>query len=111
MTAPRALPLRPAAEGVRIALRVTPNAARDAIEGIEERPGAGAQLRIRVRAQPDRGKANAAVIALLAKAWSMPRSAFSILAGETARDKILLVSGEPETLATALTHWFGAHLP
>jgi hypothetical protein len=103
------LPFRSAEGGVAVALRVTPNAARDAIEGVETRPGAGPQLRIRVRAVPDKGKANRAVIALLAEAWDLPLGTLSIVTGETARDKMLHVAGPPDRLRSALTNWFEAH--
>src|SRR5262249_45215598 len=99
------------ADGLHVALRVTPNAARDAIEGVEERPGAGAQLRIRVRAVPDKGKANDAVIALLAKAWHLPAGQLTIISGKTSRDKVLLIEGVPGALAAQLTSWLEAHQP
>jgi uncharacterized protein (TIGR00251 family) len=100
---------QPVARGLKVALRVTPNAARDRIDGVETRPGAGPQLRIRVRAVPDKGKANNAVIALLAETWDLPKSAFSIVAGETARDKTLLIDGAPEQLTALLAPWLEAH--
>ena len=104
-------PIHRTERGLKVALRVTPNAAKDGIDGIEARPGAGLQLRIRVRAVPDKGKANSAVIALLAKAWDLPRSALSIVAGETGRDKMLLIAGPADRLAAALTTWFEVHHP
>lgn len=68
-------------------LRVTPNAGRDAIEGFETLADGTEVLRIRVSAVPDKGKANSAVIALLAKALHVPKSSLSITSGETARLK------------------------
>lgn len=75
-------------------LRVTPNAGRDAIEGFESLADGTEVLRIRVSAVPDKGKANAAVIALLAKTLRLPKSAFAITAGETARLKTLRIDAE-----------------
>jgi uncharacterized protein YggU (UPF0235/DUF167 family) len=72
-------------------LRVTPNAGRDAIEGFETLADDTEVLRVRVAAVPDRGKANAAVIALLAKALHLPKSALTITAGETARLKTVRI--------------------
>jgi uncharacterized protein YggU (UPF0235/DUF167 family) len=83
-------------------LRVTPNAGRDAIEGIEQRHDGGAVLRVRVKAVPDKGKANAGVIALLAKALDVPKSSISIAAGETARLKTVVVVGDGVSLAERL---------
>ena len=95
-------------DGARLALRVTPNAARSAIEGVETRPGAGAQLRLRVHAAPEKGKANRAALALLAEALGAPASSFCVMAGETARDKIVLWRGDPAQCAAALSAWLEA---
>jgi len=76
---------------VDILLRVTPNASRDAIEGVEIRDDGQARLRVRVTAQPEKGKANKALIALVSKALRLPKSAFSVIAGETARDKTVRI--------------------
>lgn len=89
-------------DGVRLHLRVTPNASADRIEGTEQRDDGSAVLRVRVTAVPDKGKANAAVIALLAKALGVPKSAVTVVAGETARLKTLHVSGDPASLVQAL---------
>ena len=69
----------------RIALRVTPNAKMEAIS-IE-----GGQLKIRVTVVPEDGKANKAVIALLAKALRVSKSSVTIVHGETARDKLVRI--------------------
>ena len=50
-------------------------------------------MRVRVTAQPEKGKANKAVTALLAKALRLPKSSFAVIAGETARDKTIRVDG------------------
>jgi uncharacterized protein YggU (UPF0235/DUF167 family) len=56
--------------------------------------GAGVQrcLKIRVRAAPEKGRANAAVEALLAKALQLPKSAVSVEKGETSRIKTVRIS-------------------
>ena len=51
----------------------------------------GAALNVRVRALPEDGAANRAVIATLAKALKLPKSDFSVLSGETSRSKTLLL--------------------
>ena len=89
-------------QGLSLFVRVTPHSGRDAIEGIEVRDDGSAVLRVRVKAVPDKGKANAAVIALLAKALGVPRSAITISSGDTARLKTLAVVGDGPALAAAL---------
>jgi uncharacterized protein YggU (UPF0235/DUF167 family) len=59
-------------------------------------------LRVRVSAVPDKGKANAAVVALLAKALGVPKSAVSVVSGETARIKTVTVIGDGVALVEAL---------
>ena len=89
--------------GLSLFVRVTPNAGRDAIEGIALRDDGTATLRVRVSAVPDKGKANAAVIALLAKALGVPKSSITVTSGETSRMKTLAVVGDGATLIAALS--------
>ena len=89
--------------GLSLFVRVTPNAGRDAIEGIALRDDGTATLRVRVSAVPDKGKANAAVIALLAKALGVPKSSITVTSGETSRMKTLAVVGDGPTLIAALS--------
>ena len=59
-------------------------------------------LRLRVAAVPDKGKANAAVVALLAKALDVPKSAIAVTSGETARFKTVRIASDPGALVAAL---------
>ena len=77
-------------------LRVTPNAGRDLIEGFETLADGIEVLRIRVSAVPDKGKANAAVLALLAKTLRLPKSALTLVSGETARIKTVRIDAEAD---------------
>jgi len=95
-------PYRLTPEGLVLQVRVTPNANADRIEGVEMRDDGNVVLRVRVRAVPDKGKANAAVVALLAKALGIPKSALQLTSGETSRFKTLRLSGDPAALAAAI---------
>ena len=88
--------------GLSLFVRVTPHAGRDAIAGVEQRDDGSAVLRLRVKAVPDKGQANAAVIALLARALDRPRSSISVTRGQTARLKTLAIVGDGPALAAAL---------
>jgi uncharacterized protein (TIGR00251 family) len=101
------LPWRAVPGGIELFVRVTPNAGADRIEGLEVRDDGRTVLRIRVAAPPDKGRANAAVIALLAKALGPPKSAIALTAGETARLKTLAISGEADEIARRLTAIIG----
>ncbi|HWV00045.1 MAG TPA: DUF167 family protein [Devosia sp.] len=97
-----AAPYRLVPSGVTLSLRVTPNAGSDRIEGRELRADGDAVLRLRVAAVPDKGKANAAAVALLAKALGVPKSAIRLVAGETARSKVVEIAGDGPSLAARL---------
>ena len=88
-------PFRRAATGVTLRIRVTPNAGADRIEGLEVRDDGDTVLKLRVAAVPDKGKANAAAIALLAKALGVPKSGVTLVAGDTSRLKTLAIAGDP----------------
>lgn len=69
----------------RLAVRVTPGAREDAL-AID-----GGKLMARVRAVPDGGKANAAVLALIADALGVAPSRLELLRGGTSREKLVCI--------------------
>ncbi len=83
--------------GARVFLRVTPNASKNEITGEwrgEETPsGANIRLAVKVTAPPDKGKANAAIVKLLAKHFGVSKSSVTITAGETSRLKTAEIKG------------------
>jgi|SRR5689334_51264 uncharacterized protein len=97
-----AAPWSPVAGGVNLVVRLTPRGGRDAIDGIEILSDGRAVLKVRVRAAPSEGEANAALIKLIAKTASVPPSAVSLAGGATARIKRLSISGDGPTLVAAL---------
>lgn len=92
--------LRRTSGGVTLQLRVQPRARRLALDVTAE-----GGLKAAVTAAPEDGKANAAVIALLAQAWRLPKSTFEIVRGGTAREKTLMVAGDPAVLADRIAEW------
>lgn len=97
-----ARPWRRTAEGVALEVRLTPKAGADALGGVREAAPGRPCLLARVTAPPAAGAANAALIALLAKALGVPKSAVTLTAGETSRLKRLHIAGDPERLEAAL---------
>jgi len=75
-------------EGILLPVKVSPRSAKNAIAGWE-----GEELKVRLNAAPEKGEANEALIAFLAKSWKLPKSAFSIHSGETSRHKKILIRG------------------
>ena len=102
MLATDTLPFEAAADG----LRVQPGASREAVEGPVALPDGGIALAARVCAPPEAGKANAALVKLLAKTWKLPKSAITIVAGHGHRHKTLLIAGDPAGLEARLGDWF-----
>lgn len=88
-------------DGLVILVKLTPKAAREAI-GPWVRDSQGQPvLKAAVTAVPERGKANAALIAMIAKTWGLPKSSVIILRGDTDRNKMLLLKGISELPAKA----------
>jgi uncharacterized protein len=69
-------------------LKVIPGAAKPAIVGWLDN-----QLKLRVNAPPEKGKANEAVIALLTTVLDIPRSQIEITRGHTSQRKTVMISG------------------
>jgi uncharacterized protein len=72
----------------RLRLRVVPGSSRAEIVGRH-----GDAWKIRVTAAPEQGRANDAVLRLLADALSLPRDALTIVSGHGGRDKIVELTG------------------
>ncbi|MCL4679060.1 MAG: DUF167 domain-containing protein [Alphaproteobacteria bacterium] len=77
----------------RITVKLTPGAKTNAVAGWETDAAGERFLRVSVTAAPEKGKANAALIKLLAKHWEIPKSAIEIVRGETSRVKVIEVEG------------------
>ena len=71
-------------------MRVTPGAREDGLT-IE-----GGKLMVRVRAVPDRGKANVAVLAMIAKALGVAPSRLELLRGGISREKLVSIPLQPQ---------------
>ncbi len=102
MATPASQPFSPRADGVTLTVRLTPKAGRARIDGVRATPG-GTALAIAVTAPPEDGKANAALIALLAKALHLPKSALHLTHGGKSRNKTVTIDGAPEELMSKLT--------
>ncbi len=88
------LAVRRDGDRVSFIIRVMPRASANVVKGVRE----GAFL-VRVTAPPVEGKANDAVVALLAKALGVPRGAVRVERGAAARTKRVTV---PHGVAAAL---------
>ena len=91
-----------------VTVRLTPKGGRDAIDGIERLADGRSVLKVRVRAAPSDGEANAALVRLMAKALGVASRDVTLVAGATARIKRLEVAGAGPALAAALAGIVGA---
>ena len=82
---------RPGGSRFAFHVRVTPRGGRDSVERWEHGADGREYLKIRVSVPPEDGKANARLIALLADALELPKSAIEIVAGKAARLKTVTV--------------------
>jgi uncharacterized protein (TIGR00251 family) len=94
-----------------VAVRLTPKASRSQIGGVVETAAGGAALKVAVTAPPQDGKANAAMVKMLAKEWRVPKSSIAITAGAGDRNKTLIVTaaGNSEDLLRRLNQWMERH--
>ncbi len=92
---------RELADGVAIAVKVTPRSRHPGLAGVAA-DAETARLRIGVREAAEDGRANRAACASLAAALGIPPGAVSVSAGATNRRKTLRVIGEPALLAARL---------
>jgi len=89
-------------DGVRVAIRLTPRGRGDRVEGVVRSPDGAAVLQVSVTAPPVDGRANDALLKLLAKEWGVPRRDLAIVSGPKNRNKIVHVAGEPKVVMKRL---------
>ena len=82
------IPIRDTPSGATFQVKVHPRARKNAITG-----EVGDALKVGLTAPPVEGRANEACIVFLAEVLNVPRSSVTIAAGESSRNKVILVSG------------------
>ena len=93
-----AKPWRAAKGGLVLQVRLTPKSSRDAVQGLKDAPD-GLRLGVTVRAIPDKGEANAALIAVLAKWLGLPKDRLDLAAGSKSRSKSVAIAGDATEIA------------
>jgi uncharacterized protein (TIGR00251 family) len=93
-------PYRVRPDGIVLAVRLTPRASRDGIDGLKE-----GRIQARVRAVPEDGRANAALVELVADEIGVPKSTIEVTAGHIARLKTLHIKGDAAALEARVTAW------
>lgn len=98
-------PFSPVPGGLRVAVRLTPKASRDRIQGVVLDADGQAVVKVQVTTIPEDGKANQALIKLLSKQWRVAKTQMEIIQGATDRRKLILISGDGAELADRLDQW------
>ncbi len=88
------------ADGLRLRVRLTPKASRDAVGRLERLADGAEVLIVHVRAAPTEGAANTALTRLLADVLDVAKSKVELVSGHTARIKTLKITGDGSALAT-----------
>lgn len=78
----------------RLSLKVVPGASRDEIAGEH-----GEAIRVKLRAPPVDGRANAALLEFLARRLGVRPAALSIVSGDTSRHKVVSIAGLTRDIA------------
>lgn len=89
---------RPTASGFALTVHLTPNASLDALVGEAIDAEGGAVLKARVRAVPEKGKANAALVKLLAKRLGLGKTRLNVTKGKTSRVKTVEIECDPDEI-------------
>ena len=93
-----ATPFARVAGGLSVSVRLQPKAYANRIGPVVADADGGAVLKVAVNQPPVEGKANKALIKLLAKSWGLPKTAISVKKGASGRLKTLFNEGDPERL-------------
>ena len=98
-------PFGKSARGALVAVRLTPKSSVNAIRGIARGADGTAHLKVAVTAAPEGGKANAALLKLLAKTWKLPKTSLTVASGATSRHKVVQIAGDPADICELLEDW------
>jgi uncharacterized protein (TIGR00251 family) len=98
---PIEIPASGTAEGIVLQVRLTPKSSVSRVAGVETRE-VRPVVKVQVTAPPEDGKANAAVIEVLAGWLRVPRSSMAVVSGHKSRLKSIAVSGDAHRLLEKL---------
>jgi uncharacterized protein (TIGR00251 family) len=95
-------PLTPARNGLCVAIHLTPRAKVGRVLGVAATADGKRVVRASVAAPPADGRANEAMLQLLARIWQLSRRDLAIVVGAAGRRKTVSVAGDPQDLSDRL---------
>ena len=93
------------AQGLNVRVRLQPAGRADQVQGLTEDADGQMALKVSVTQAPEGGKANAALIKLLAKEWRVAKTTLEVVKGLTSRSKVLRIAGDADDLSACVTAW------
>ena len=104
------LPWSSAAGGLRLRVRLQPGARAERVMGLVDEADGTKALKIAVTAPAEKGRANDALLRLLAKILHLPPSALGVVLGASDRRKVVSIAGDPAALLPRLSEELGPWL-
>ncbi len=98
-------PLTKTDKGIILNVRLAPKSSKNSINKIEEDADGNGVIKISVTTVPEKGKANKALIDLLSKELKIPKKSFSIISGETDKNKKILIDSDINYLEEKLKEY------
>jgi uncharacterized protein len=95
-------PITLARDSLRVAIRLSPRAKAGRLLAVAGNSEGRHAIKASVTASPEGGRANEALLRLLAQAWRLPGRDLSIVAGAAGRNKIVRIAGDPHQLLAKL---------
>lgn len=89
---------------MEIYVRLTPKSSKNEVSGLMQF-GEKTHFQARVRAVPEDGRANKALIELIAAQLGVPKSSIALASGQTSRLKTLFIAGDAVTLEQNIAAW------
>lgn len=95
-------PYRYGKKGLIFRLRLTPNSSRDQVYGLSRLADGNCVLKVRVRAVPEKGKANKSAVKIIAKSMGVAPSKLLLASGSKDRNKEILIADEGDQIKTVI---------
>lgn len=95
----------PKEDGLRVRVRLQPAGRTDQVQGLTQDADGQWALKVSVTQAPEGGKANAALVKLLAKQWKVAKTTVEVVQGQTSRQKVLHLSGDAKQQTGVLSAW------
>ena len=99
------VPYSAAGDGVRLAVRLTPRASRNGLDGIVKGADGRPVVQLRLNAPPVDGAANTALLGFLAEVLKLRKADIAIRSGHTSRLKLIQLTGDPTQILARLEAW------